>query len=298
MPELTNFPMLSQRDGDVNQDYDCVPTCIADAMAWLTGKPYHGGAIKDIVYGPAYVGGTAASAYIAYCAQQGVKLEPINGTGDQLVAVLHAEIAAGHPCLITEPDPYSIGWTHVCCAYKCDSGSVTVMDPWIDEPVWKSDATWATQLADGQIWRLELENTMLTIADPWVAGYFVQTGSNPDRWHCAKTNQDLFAGILDGWCKMNGAPRLPIGPEVKCGTQAVYKECESGIVLYDPAHELDAPRGPWEPCYLLKLDSDLAKKLLSIQPPPTPTLNTAGAITSLQSIQVAASVALKDLGAN
>jgi hypothetical protein len=298
MPELVGFPMLSQRDSDVNALYNCVAASIAAALEYLTGKTFRAGEVKDAVYGSTYVGGTAGWKYVAYCAQQGVKLEPINGNGDQLVAALHAEIAAGHACLITETDPYASGWTHVCAAYKCDGGSVTVMDPWIDEPVWKSDATWATQLADNQIWRLELENAMLTIADPWVAGHFVQSGSNPDRWHCAKTNQDLFAGILDGWCKMNGAPRLPTGPEVKCGAQAVYKECESGIVLYDPGHELDAPGGPWEPCYLLKLDSDLAKKLLSIQPPPTPTLNTAGAITSLQSIQGAASVALKDLGVN
>lgn len=31
MPVLENFPMLSQRDGNVNQDFDCVPTSIAAA---------------------------------------------------------------------------------------------------------------------------------------------------------------------------------------------------------------------------------------------------------------------------
>ena len=149
------------------------------------------------------------------------------------------------------------------------------------------------------------EEDMLSISNPWVASYFVQTASNPDRWHCAKTNQDLFAGILDGWCLMNGAPRLPKGPEVKCGTQAVYQECESGILLYDPAHELDAPHGPWEPCYLLKLDSPLAKKLLNIGQPAAPVAsNTTDTIAQLHAIGVAAAAignatatALKDLGA-
>ena len=126
---------------------------------------------------------------------------------------------------------------------------------------------------------------MIDISNPWVAGYFKQVTSGPDRWHCAKTNQDLFAGILLGWRQMNGAPRLPLGSETKCGTQAVYQECESGIVLYDPAHEIDTPSGPWAPCYLLKLDSPLAQKLLNIgQPAPAASVDTSVVETDINAI--------------
>jgi GH25 family lysozyme M1 (1,4-beta-N-acetylmuramidase) len=123
---------------------------------------------------------------------------------------------------------------------------------------------------------------MVDINNPWVKSYFTQTSTSPDRWHCAKTGFDLFAGILAGWRAMNGAPRLPLGPEVKCGRLAVYQECESGIVLYDPGREFDAPGGPWAPCYLLKLESDLAKKLLgSGQTAPADTTALIAAINAI-----------------
>lgn len=106
---------------------------------------------------------------------------------------------------------------------------------------------------------------MIDLSHPWVARYFTQVSTNPTRWQCKTTGKSLFAGMLHGWQFMNGAPRLPIGDEVRCGKKAVYQKCESGIILYDPDKELDAPNGPWEPCYLLKLDSPLAKKLLGIE---------------------------------
>lgn len=130
-------------------------------------------------------------------------------------------------------------------------------------------------------WLLGGEN-MLNITDPFAAAYFTQTASNPDRWHCTKTGQDLFAGILLGWRQMNGAPRLPVGAETSCGKQAVYQECESGILLYDPAHELDNPSGPWAPCYLLKLNSPLAKQLLNIG--QTVQVDTTALIAAINAI--------------
>jgi hypothetical protein len=154
--ELANFPMLSQRDGDLNQDYDCVAASIAACLTWLTHKPFSAREVKDACYGASYIGGTAAFEYVGYCAGQGVTLATLDGDGAQLVADLHQVIGSGHPALITEPDPYSAGWTHVCAAYRTDSGSVTVMDPWISAPVTKSDSTWATQLQDNQIWVMSL----------------------------------------------------------------------------------------------------------------------------------------------
>jgi hypothetical protein len=155
MSELLNFPMLSQRDRDINANSDCVPAAIAACMEWLTGQKYTAGQIKDAVYGPSYVGGTAAFEYVWYCKQHGVSLVPLDGNGAALVADLHQVIRANHPALITEPDPYAAGWSHVCAAYREDSGSITVMDPWIAAPVTKSDANWAWQLESNQIWVME-----------------------------------------------------------------------------------------------------------------------------------------------
>ena len=283
MAVLANFPRISQRDGDLNADYDCVPASIANCLTWLVGKPYTASQVKDAVYGQAYTGGTDAHKYVGYCAEQGVTLAPMDGNGSQLVSDLRSAIAAGHPCLITEPDPYAAGWTHVCAAYADDGTSITVMDPWIDQPVANTDGEWAAQLQDNEIWVLVLEDAMLSITDPWVSVYFKQTASNPDRWQCTN-GQTLYAGILAGWRAMNGAPRLPTGAEVKCGSQAVYQECESGIVLYDPAHEFDAPGGPWAPCYLLKLGSPLAKLLLNIGQ-PTPAQIPTSVIDDLRALR-------------
>jgi len=126
-------------------------------------------------------------------------------------------------------------------------------------------------------WQVGGKNAaMMTIDDPWAKAFFVQTATSPERWHCASTGQDLFAGLLAGWQLMNGAPRLPTGGEVKCGNVAVYQECESGIVVYDPEHELDSPGGPWEPCYLLKFDAPLAHTLLnSGTSAPAPAVDTS-----------------------
>lgn len=140
---------------------------------------------------------------------------------------------------------------------------------------------------------------MIDITNPWVAAHFKQTSTNPNRWHCASTNQDLQAGILLGWCQMNGAPRLPTGPETKCGKSSVYEECEAGIVVYDPDKELDAPAGPWAPCYLLKLDSPLAKKLLGTS--ITVPVDIPAIVAALKTLQAyndtAIQAALKVLGA-
>lgn len=91
---------------------------------------------------------------------------------------------------------------------------------------------------------------------------------------------------------MNGSPRLPTGPEVKCGKSAVYRKHESGIILYDPEKEFDAPDGPWKPCYLLKLDSPLAKKLLE---PPTPAIDLSRIVANAKTINLASAEMLKDL---
>lgn len=135
------------------------------------------------------------------------------------------------------------------------------------------------------------ETSMIDITHPWVAIYFKEVATDPPRWSCTN-GQDLFAGILAGWRAMNGAPRLPLGPEVPCGKQAVYKLCESAIILYDPLKEFDAPDGPWAPCYLLKLDSPLAQQILGAQ---TNSANLADAAKQVTIIEQAEAAIQKDL---
>jgi len=168
--------MVSQRDSDANADFDCVPASIAACMEYLTGKHYTAAEIKDAAYGAAYTGGTDAHEFVDYCAAQGVRLAPIDGSAAQLVGSIKSFIASGHPCIITEPDPYLAGWLHVCAAYECDSASITVMDPWIDQPVKKSDGQWVSQLVGNEVWMLErFGGGGVTVT--------VQTSGVPDGWH-------------------------------------------------------------------------------------------------------------------
>lgn len=147
--------------------------------------------------------------------------------------------------------------------YKASSmkihGAVVIVPPWLPRP---------TSAVPPALPPQEI-SAMIDISNPWVSAYFTQVSANPTRWQCKTTGKSLFAGILHGWQLMNGAPRLPIGDEVRCGKRAIYQKCESGILLYDPDKEFDAPNGPWAPCYLLKLDSPLAKQLLGIESPTT-----------------------------
>ena len=171
--------MVSQRDSDKNADFDCVPASIAACLIYLTGKHYTASEVKDAVYGVPYTGGTAAIKYVEYCAAQDVKLYPMDGNGAQLVAALRSMISNGLPCLITEPDPYmpaGSGYTHVCAAYSCDGASITVMDPWIDSPVKKSDGAWVAQLQDNQVWVLERSGSGSGSGAVTVAGV-------PSGWH-------------------------------------------------------------------------------------------------------------------
>jgi hypothetical protein len=289
MAELANFPMISQRDGDVNASLDCVPASIAACMQWLTGQHYTASEIKDAVYGTGYTGGTAASAYVDYCAARGVILSPVNGDGIALVAALHNALAEQHPALITEPDPYASGWTHVCAAYQDDASSITVMDPWIDQPVTKSDAAWAAQLQFNQIWTLE--KAMLTIHE--ATQFFTDLGNNV--WKCANGNH-LGHGMLGYYCRTGPAPLfgltllgLPLTEEIAVAGQkgVVLQVFERGVLTYDPAHVLDHPPGAGD-VYTTRLDSgpalaQLSRFLPAPTPQPAPGNNTI--ISELQALR-------------
>ena len=295
MSVLENFPMVSQRDGDPNQDFDCVPTSIAAAMEWLTGQTFTGGEIKDAVYGRNYTGGTGAIAYVDYCAARGVTLAPINGNGNELVASLHSELVDQHPVLITEPDPYASGWTHVCVAFKDDAGSITVLDPWIEQPVTKSNAEWASQLLDNQIWKLE--KAMLPIHE--AAHFFTDLGNNV--WKCTNGNH-LGHGMLGYYCRTGPTPLfgltllgLPLSEEISVpGHNGVVLQIfERGVLAYDPAHVLDHPPGAGD-VYTMHIDSglgltQLAQFLPTTAPGPSTSPNITTLISDLQALQTTTS---------
>lgn len=215
---LSNFPHISQRDGDINSVDDCVAACVAMSLEYLTGRKYTAGEIKDAVYGPSYTGGTAAVEYERYCAGQDVSLSPINGNGQQLVAALKAQICAGHPCIVTEPDPYEAGWSHCCAAYSynADAATITVVDPWIDQDVTKTDATWAAQLLYSQIWTMA-KSTPGTPAErtTWVSAS--QEKQAEDYWHSTGLALPYDTGIAESWQSEYKAGRIwgpPISKEV------------------------------------------------------------------------------------
>jgi hypothetical protein len=100
---------------------------------------------------------------------------------------------------------------------------------------------------------------MLHITDPFAQAYFKQIAE--DHWHCVKTNIDVAFAILSFYRRIGGAPRLPLTPEKYDIPGVVYQVFESGVIVYDKDHLYDHPTG-FEPSYLLKLNSDLAKKIL------------------------------------
>lgn len=278
MSELIGFPMISQRDSDVNADFDCVPTSIAACMEWLTGQKYTGGEIKDAVYGRSYTGGTAATAYVDYCAARGVTLAPINGTGAALVTALHGALAEQHPCLITEPDPYAAGWTHVCAAYKDTANSITVMDPWIDAPVTKSDAVWASQLEFNQIWVLRKTMQQYSEQSADFASWFTAIDAN--HWKCVKTGKTVQFGIKSFYSTLSTDGQslpivgLPLSDEIALtvsGKSVVLQVFERAGVFYDPNHEKDKQPGTGT-CALCHLtDSDFLQHIPGLALPAAPT---------------------------
>lgn len=106
------------------------------------------------------------------------------------------------------------------------------------------------------------ELDMLQITDPFAATHFT-SNQEGDRWHCITADFDVVYGVLKFYRKIGGAPRLPVANEQhNPQLDVIYQVFEAGIIVYDPAHKLEHIPG-FDPCYLLKLDSDLAKHLLS-----------------------------------
>ncbi len=185
MTQLEQFPIQNQLAdaSEPNKAFDCVPTCIAACLTYLLGASYDGAALKDAVYGRDYVGATAASAYVAYCASHGVRLAPLSGAPEMLIAAAHQALLAGKPSLITIPDPYmpaGSGWTHVEVFHADGAGVLTALDPYGGKDITKSDAEWAGLLQDEQLWILE-RMTMNTVPMGWHDDGHTLTAPNGHR---------------------------------------------------------------------------------------------------------------------
>lgn len=272
--ELQGFPFLNQldlwdtTDGRPSEDrfFLCVPTSIAAGVQYLTGKHLSPDAMKDAVYGEAWVNmGTSASAFAGLCDLNGVKLYP---RGGDCVAIAHEELAHDHPVLFTQQDDYAPShpdWTHVCVWYKDGPGWLSAMDPFGGKELRYDDYTWRTRMRANEVWIMartqEQGDEMITLQDPWIASHFQDVGNG--QWKCKHNEYIIGGNILKYWRIMQGGPRLPLSNELKNIAGVAYQHFESGIIVFDPNEKLDGPRMPnnYE-CYLLKLDSAQTLKLL------------------------------------
>lgn len=272
MATLANFPMKNQRtsplaDGsrDPNDDFDCVPESIAAGLQYLTGLYFEGGILKEIAYGAAYQGGTDAAYFVQICAQHGVQLYPVSGTLPELTDRIHTEIKAGHPCLVTEIDPYVdtslpqwAGATHVLIMYGEGPNYLMAMDPFIATSLSKSDQTWQGVMAVGQIWIMQnigVKQVAIALSTPGVRTYYTE-GSNTGAWKCIEKNHqyEVHGAILTFYRMLGNAGLcglthlgLPLGNEynmnIKGHPEVTQQDFERGKLRYDPQHVTDSPPG-------------------------------------------------------
>ncbi|GHO55535.1 N-acetylmuramoyl-L-alanine amidase [Ktedonobacter robiniae] len=137
-----------------------------------------------------------------------------------------------------------------------------------------------------------LGDDMLQISDPFASTYFKQVSTNPLRWQC-NNGFAVLGGLLDFYRKIGGALRLPKGNEQYNIPGVVWQLFEGGIAVYDPNGKVDSFHNPYAPCYLLKLDADLAKAILGITALQN-QIAKLGNSTQLQTQLDAANKALSD----
>ncbi len=218
-----------------------------------------------------YIGGTDEHAYVALMAHYGVKVYPVDDTPENLVVLAHRHIMAGHPVIITEPDPYmplGSGWTHVIVLYEENPGGVTAMDPYIAGLVEFTDAGLAAHMAVREVWIAEKigENEIVSISlnTAGVSHWFKPGVGN--AWVCKQTGFVVANGMLNFYRTMGGSlaglteaglptsnERKPNKPPAMSANQfdqimlhhpeIVEQDFERLTLRYDPSHALDNPPG-------------------------------------------------------
>ena len=292
MSELANFPFVNQRaDGDPNHDYDCVPDSLqAGANYLLAGHDsINGAAMKDAVYGRGYIGGTAASAFVAYLQARGVRIYAIDGNYASLLAQAHQHLAWGHPVIFTRDDPYSTnpGDSHVSVWYKDAAGSLTAMDPFGAQAITMSDTAWESHLRGNELWIME---RTMSIPGGWHDDGTTLTAPNGHFFQHGFRNVVLDAPTWDPGDQPNeeeyGTPQVLLhNASVGGGTRATTRDHLLWWTSADGVHV--------EPYLGLELKAcyDLIATLKATPPTPAPQpANVTDAISKLQG-------ALKDLGA-
>lgn len=106
------------------------------------------------------------------------------------------------------------------------------------------------------------ETEMLQLSDP-MGKYFTSNAAG-DRWHCAKTGQDIAYALLNFYRQHNGIFGLPITGEIYLAQYpgTAIEACERGIPVYDPERKFDNPPGAGD-CYLLHIDSGVGQQLIA-----------------------------------
>lgn len=154
----------SDGQADENARFNCVPTSIAEGLHILTDGVINGDELKDAVYGQGYTGVQMAALYVPYCAAHGVTLTAHDDSQAGLIATIHAQVATGHPVVLTMPsqwgtapsDPvHPSGYTHVGCAVGVGDGAIRVMNPWGGFWQDESDVWWQARLCYGQVWVMQ-----------------------------------------------------------------------------------------------------------------------------------------------
>jgi hypothetical protein len=290
MAELKDYPFVNQLnsptlDGrpDENKWFNCVLAVLLSAMLYYRPElrfKITPDSMKDVVLGEGYANkGTDAAWFIPFVAKYGLKLSKIENMPGKLIEEAHKLIQAGKPAIFTEIDPYVdtslpkyTGWTHVGSWYKEVPNGLVAMDPFGGKLVEDSDAVWASKIVGNELWTVELvEEPMMTIslAQPEVAHYFEQFGTDGRQWLCRQTSKVVQYGILafyrsfgnSGLCgltflglpKSNETPieRIPGGQHL-AGHGIVVQFFERAALCYDPTHLQDNPPGAGS-VYLLHL---------------------------------------------
>lgn len=277
MTILPNYPMVSQEtlvrpsaDPDPNGPMDCVEAAVGSGLLWYLGlaqwtEAINPDALKIAGYGIPYTGGTSAHRLVPMCQKLGFKLYSAGGNPGQLVQLAHELLAAGHPVIFTEPDPYDTnpGMTHVCAFYAdgVTNGQsyLVAMDPFpingvnAGHPIHHFDSQWQQLLQFNQIWILEKEEEFVTIdlSMPEIAQRFTNVGpQNDPAWKSALTGKVIHGAILAYYQTVGAKPLsgyslygLPKSDEIPLKGTATCQFYERGVLAYDPENEYGKPLG-------------------------------------------------------
>ena len=290
LDQLTEPTLDGQPDNNTRDN--CVPASIAEGLNILrdpsSNTPtFVGDELKDAVYGAGYTGFQAAADYVTYCGDHGVWLAVERSSQMGLIALIHEQVSAGHPVVVTMPsqwgtapiDPvHPSGYTHVGLAVGVGPDAIRVMNPWHGFMQDATDDWWAARLCEGEVWIMQPAQPLVTTqqqkGNPPVSAttttgqpgqptgfYGLVTTSDSQRWHCPATGQDIALGYRWFYAALRGPDNattatqilgLPISGEYGTADGCVRQDFERGSVIYDAKGAAD-----WQ-FYMAPLGKELA----------------------------------------